>query len=221
MNTLETTNPYAANAFKFSLYNSLGERNNLHGFNYMLSQPVQRKHQDAYFENNRPGPPQDIRKAPKDYYFDMRVNDEQKTVIGPLDTRPNIYNDNVAPYTKTFEKPNLYKSWQPFSTTALNVMKGQYVRFIPHEKPCEVAPNNDSRLWVADQNPEMYERGLIMSAKTNPYENHYRRQGLISLVALNMPPRNDYYTKKIDRPEDTFCNQLAKNNGVPPATTAF
>jgi hypothetical protein len=220
MNTLETSNSYTRDAFKYKLYSSLDERNNLHGYNYMLSQPLQRRHQDAYFVNDRPGPPQDIREAPRDYYFDMRVNSQEKAVIGPMNTVPNIYNDNVAPYARTFEQPNLLKSWEPFSTTPVNAMKGERVQFIPHT-PCEVAPNSDSRLWVADQNPELYERKLILSAKENPYANHYRRQGMMQMTALYMPNNGDYYTKKITTPDDTFCNQLAKNGGVPPATTAF
>lgn len=218
MNTLETSNRYAADAFKFRLYNSLDERNNLHGNNFVLSQPVQRKHQDAFFTHVTPS--NDISKAPKDYYFDLRTGDS-KSAIGPMNVRPNLYNDNVSPYTSTFERPSLYKSWEPFTTTPINAMKGERVRFIPHAQPCEVAPNTDSRLWTADPNAELYERRLIQSAEDNPYSNHYRRQGLMSMVALYMKPNNDPYSKKIDAPDDTFCNQLQRNGGVPPATTQF
>lgn len=220
MNTLETTNTYSGDSFKFQLYDSLEDRNNLFGYNFMLSQPLQRQQHNAHFLNTRPGPVQDIRRAPKDYYFNMRTNNNLKTVLGPMDTRPNLYNDNVLPYTRTFERPDLYKSWEPFTTTAVPAMKGERVRWTPHA-PCEVAPNNDPRLWVADTNAAIYERGLVTSAREQPYANFNARQGLMNLTSINVPPNNDEYMQMVRKPSDTFCAQLKRNNYVPPATTAF
>jgi len=220
MNTYETTNTYAKDAFKFALYEGKQERNALFGYDYLQRQPLQQRYHDNYFCNNLPGNVKDIRAAPKDYYFDMRTEPCEKTVIGPLDTRPNLYNDNVLPYTRTFERPNLYKSWEPFTTTAVPAMKGQYVTYIPH-KPCEVAPNNDDKLWVADLNSKLYERSIISSAREQPYANHYRRQGLVNLISINVRPDGDPYSKKIQTPDDTFCASVARNGGNPPAVTSF
>ena len=222
MNVEETTNTYAADAFRRKLYEGgCRERNRMFGFDYLQRQPLLQRHLDNYMCNNRFGANKDIVGAPKDYYFDMRVNDSEKAIIGPLDTRPNLYNDNVLPYTRTFEKPMLYRSWEPLTTTATPVMKGQYVRFIPKKKPCEVAPNNDSTLWVTSLNPRMYERKLIQSAKSQPYANHYRRQGLANLISLNVRSNNDPYTKVLRKPEDGFCESMARNGGTPPAVTSF
>jgi hypothetical protein len=220
MNTYETTNTYAADAFKYTLYASEGERNALFGYDYLQKQPLQQRYHQGYFRNDLKVNVRDIRQSPKDYYFDMKTRECEKTVIGPLNTRPNLYNDNVLPYTTTFERPNLYKSWQPLTTTAVPAMKGQYVQYIPH-KPCEVAPNNDPKLWVADLNAKMYERSLISSAREQPFANWYRRQGLQNLVSQYVPPSNDPYTKKIARPDDTFCASLKRNGNKPPAVTSF
>lgn len=222
MNTFETTNTYAEDAFKHKLYNSTDERNHMFGYDFMQKQPLQSRYHDNYLCNHLAGATKDIRMAPKDYYFDMKVPECEKTVIGPLDTRPNIYNDNVLPYTKTFEQPNLYKNWAPFTTTATPAMKGQYVRFIPNtkEETCEVAPNNDPKIWVADLNSKLYERNIISSAREQPYANWNRRQGLINMMTLYMPPNNDPYTQKIDRPDDTFCASTQRNNCVPPAVVS-
>ena len=220
MNTYETHNSYAEDAFKNTLYDSVAERNNLFGYDYLQHQPLQDRYASNHFCNHLRGEVRDIHQAPKDYYFDMNTRACEKTVIGPLDTRPNLYNDNVLPYTKTFERPNLYKSWQPFTTTATPAMKGQYVRYIPHE-PCEVAPNNDDKLWVADLNSKLYERRLVTGARDQPYSNWYGRQGLQNLVTQYMPPNNDPYTKKIERPDDTFCASLKRNGNRPPAVTNF
>ena len=214
----ETFNPYGPD-FKFRLYDSVEERNNLFGNNFMLDTTRERSYMNGHF-SQCDKTPEDIRFGPKQYYYDMRVDDAQKTIMGPMNVRPNLYDDIVVPYLPTFEKTNSYKSWEPFTTTATAVKRGHATEWIPHT-PVEVAPNRDARLWQADQNSLLYERKLISSARENPYANHYRRQGLVSLMALNMRPNNDFYTKKINSLDDTFGETMKKNNNIPPATTSF
>jgi len=195
------------------------------GYDAQLIGRLQNNYHNNYFQNSYPGEgscntSEDVSKAPQDYYFDLRTKSNQKSVVGFTALTPNLYNDNVLPTTPTIEKPNLYRNWEPFSTTATPVMGGCYTRFIPH-KPVEVAPRQDVSYWGADLNARMYERQIISSAKEQPYANWNRRQALLSLVAENMPSRNDPYLQKIESPDDSFACQLQKSGGKPPAVTSF
>jgi len=219
MNTLEGSYTYSAPAFKYQLYSSAAERRKLFGYDYMSQSGLQNRHHDAYFQNTYCGPVGDISRAPDDYYYGS-ANRPMPTWgqnIGYLGTRPNLYNDNVNPWNPTFERPNMYRSWEPLSTTATPAMQGSYTQFLPYEQPCEVAPWNSSKLWVADINSKIYERAMVTGAEEQPYSNWYRRQGLAQLLNINNPERHDDYTVKLDMPENSFCAKLAQNKGVPPA----
>uniref|UniRef100_A0A6C0BN98 Uncharacterized protein n=1 Tax=viral metagenome TaxID=1070528 RepID=A0A6C0BN98_9ZZZZ len=228
MNTIEGTNSYTKPAFKYQLYDSLTERNRTFGYDYMSQSRLQNNHHNAYFSNVYCGSVGDIHQAPKDYYFgsaDLRPRPAPDACpaqnMAPLDTRPNIYNDNVYPYTNTFVKPTLHRSWQPFTTTATPSMTGSYTQFFPHAQPCEVAPWNSSMVWEADLNAKLYERAIIAGAKEQPYSNWNRRQALAQLINLNAPSNNDIYTQKLSRPDDTFCEAQRRNAGIPPAIVHF
>lgn len=225
MNCNTTYNSYDSETIKTKLYDSLKQRNELFGYDAQQIQTLQKNYHDNYFTNTFPpeGPcnsSQSTSMAPLDYYFDLRTNPSKKTVIGYTALTPNLYDDNVLPTAPTIEEPNLYKNWEPFSTTATPIMKGCYVKFVPH-KPVEVAPRQNIRYWGADLNARLYERRLISSAEEQPYANYYRRQGLLNLISKNVPSQNDPYLKKIDRPTDSFGCQLQRNNGNPPAVTSF
>jgi hypothetical protein len=220
-----TQNTYSTDGFKRKLYDSLKQRNELFGYDAQNVQRLQQNYQNNYFVNTGQSTDScnkscDVKMAPMDYYFDLRTNQSAKAVIGFTGLTPNLYDDNVIPDKATIEKPNLYRNWEPFSTTATPVMKGCYTRFVPHE-PVEVAPRQDVNYWGADLNARMYERRLISSAKEQPYANFYRRQGLINLISKNMPSRNDPYLKKIDAPSDSFAFQLQEAGGMPPAVTTL
>jgi len=220
-----TQNTYAAADFKWNLYDSLKQRNELFGYNDQNILRLQRNYNDNYFVNtaksgDRCDKSCDVRTAPLDYYFDLRTKSNEKAIIGYTDLTPNLYNDNVTPQQPTIEKPDLYKTWEPFSTSATPVLKGCYTHYVPH-KPVEVAPQQRPDYWGADLNARMYERSLISSAKEQPYANFYRRQGLINLISQNMPSRNDPYLKKIEKPEDSFVCQIQRSGGKPPAVTSF
>lgn len=226
MSCQASTYTYADPGFRRQLYDSVAERNHIFGYDATELPRVQRNYHDTYVcdpyksccANNRSC---DVCTAPKDYYFDLNVDPCQKAVIGFTKFTPNLYDDVVLPGGKpTIEKPNLYRSWEPFSTTATPILKGCYTKWIPH-KPVEIAPRRDPNYWVADLNARLYERSLVGSAKENPYANFYRRQGLINLLAQNMPPRNDPYTKVIASGQDSFACQLQQNSGIGPATTSF
>ena len=213
MNTIETTNTYSKDSFKYELYPSLCDRNETHGFNFMYQPDQQQRHHDAHFQNTYNGPWKDRTHTPS--LFDTKVDKSQKTLIAPLDVRPNLYNDQVHPWTPTVDPPNLYRSWKPYTTTATPTMTGEYVQFIPHQQPCPVAPINDSSYWVANMNSKLYERRLLSAADEQPYANWYRRQAWAQMLAQNMPS-NDKYTVKLDRPENTYCAAQARNGGQPP-----
>ena len=216
--TLEGNNSYTQDAFKFKLYSDLNERNQVFGYDKVVQHPVQVNYQNNHFLQSMPGQSHDIRTAPKDYYFDSRVDGNQKSVIGPLDVRPNIYNDLQYPWTKNLTKPNLYKNWQPFTTSNTDALVGQRVRFEPHN-PVELAPNYAANYNTADLNALIYERKIILQADEQPYMNFNRRAALLSLVAQNVKFRSDGYMKLLGRPEDAFANRDPAL--PPPAVTGF
>jgi len=153
---------YSSSNIKFKLYDSLEDRNTTFGYNTTLNQRVNNNLHDSYFYEKISGP-----EAPKDYYFQMQTDPNNKTVFGELevlDIRPNLYNDNVLPTTPTFESVDLYKNWKPFTTSATPTMKNCYTTFVPHE-PVEVAPRETQHFWEADLNARIHERSLILSAE--------------------------------------------------------
>jgi hypothetical protein len=222
---MKSYNSYGPPHFRQHLFDSVQDRNRTFGYNKELQQRLQNNYRSSYFNNQFPGQQgcntsQDVSTAPKNYYFNLKTDINQKTIIGQTHLRPNIYNDNVLPETPTFVRPNLYKSWETFSTTATPVMRGQYTKFIPHT-PVEVAPRQDARYWEADLNARLYERQIITSAKEQPYANWNRRQAFINLIAQNTPSRNDPYLKKLETANSNFGCQLQRNQGIPPAVTSF
>lgn len=227
MSCRSTYNSYDKQNIHQKLYDSPDQRNELFGYDAQRTQRLQQTYHNNYPNGEYTGEEErtcdtrhDVSQAPLDYYFDLRTNSNQKSIIGYSAMTPNLYNDNVLPTTPTIKAPNLYKNWEPFSTTPTPVMGGCYTKFIPH-KPIEVAPHTNVRYWGADLNARMYERKIISSANEQPYSNWNRRQGLLNLVAENMPSRNDPYTKKIENPEDSFAYQIQRSCGKPPAVTSF
>jgi hypothetical protein len=192
MNTLETTNTYADPAMMVTMYDTEEKRNSIFGVDQIV--------QSRALPHNAAA---DIRRAPKNYYDDMHTNPAEKTLIGPLDSRPTLYNDVLAPYTRNRFAPNTTKTWQPFTTSATPTYGGSPVW--NQTSRCEIAPNMDERLWTPDLNEIIYRRKLVTSAQEQPYANFNRRQGLVELMAINMPPNNDFYTRKINSPDDRFC----------------
>jgi hypothetical protein len=193
-----THNSYSQSDLKWKLYDSVQERNELFGYNHQHLMRVQENHNNSYLVNQFPlSQPYDT-----DYYFDLRAKD--KSIIGFTEQTPHLYNDNVLPGQPTIEQPNLYKNWEPFTTTAAPVLKGQYTQFIPHT-PVEIAPRQNSNYWSADLNARLYERQLISSAKEQPYANFYARQGMLNLLAQNMPSSTDRYLRKIEEPSSTLA----------------
>jgi len=71
---------------------------------------------------------------------------------------------------------------------------------------CDVAPR-DSRLWVADQRPEIYERSLVSGAiwKPEPYSRPHARQLFVQYLNATKYPDSSPYTKRIDNLSDTYC----------------
>lgn len=158
--------------------------------------------QQQYFNQMRK--PLD-RNLPKDPYCGRKRTCD-RALIDPLGYRPSLYNDNVHPYTKTYEAPDTHRSWQPFSTTATPSMLGEYQQFYPHEKKCEIGGWHTPRLWEADLNTQIYERSVLSQAKEQPYANWYRRQALAQLININNPGNSDLYTQKVCSPQDSYCN---------------
>jgi hypothetical protein len=209
---------FSSQNLKFKLYDSLQDRNQSFGYNYTLNQRVNDNYHNSYFEPNI-SPPQ----APKNYYFQMHTDPNIKSTLSDFDfqdIRPNLYNDNVLPTTPTFEYPDLYRNWKPFTTTARPIMKNCYTTYVPHE-PVEVAPKQTPKYWEADLNARMYERSVIVAAEENPYVNYNRRQVYLGLLAKDMSSKRDTYTQKVSGPEETFAYKLRQNNGIPPAVTNF
>jgi hypothetical protein len=220
-----TDNSYSSQCMSRTLYDGPADRAAVFGTDMMQEQALQRNYNTGYFYNPAPcvnpcAPRSvDICAASQAYYFDP-VEPKQGANLALLTTQPNIYDDTVVVTEPTFSPPNLYKNWEPFSTTATPVLQGCYTKWVPHT-PVEVAPRQDPNFWEADLNKRMYERGLITSAKENPYENFYRRQGLVQLLAINMPNTTDEYTKQITGPCQTFAQEVQRNGGVGPAVTNF
>jgi len=216
--TLESNNTYTDDAFKYKLWNSLNDRNQVFGYDKVVQHPVQVNLQNNHFMQGNPGTSGDIRTAPKDYYFDLRVDPKTRANIGPLGARPNIYNDLQYPWTNNLNKPNLYKNWQPLTTSNTDGLVGQPVRYVAHN-PVELAPNYDPKYKTADLNALIYERKIRLEAQEQPYANFNRRAAQISLMSQNVKFRSDGYMKLITRPEDAFANRDPKLE--PPAVTGF
>lgn len=218
--------PYSKEGLRQTLYDGPADRAAIFGLDQMNQPgPLQSNYNTGFFYNpapcSNPCAPRstDICMAPSDYYWDD-ITPKQGANLGPLNVQPNIYNDLVLPGDKTFEPPNLYRNWEPWSTTATPVLSGCYTTWIPHT-PVEVAPRQDPRYWVANKNMRQYERSLQVSAEQNPYSNFYRRQAWISLLQQNMPNRSDGYTKQVKSPGESFAAQMTQSGGIGPAVTNF
>lgn len=212
---MKTHNTYSRD-FKHHLYDSAADRNELFGYDQQHLMRVQDTLNNTYLtDDTPPGTSCDVTMAPKDYYFDLRVKQNEKAIIGFTDRTPNLYDDNVVPGEPTIEYPYRYKNWQTLTTSAVPpILKGCPVSYTPHE-PVEIAPRPDN-YWIADLNARLYERQLINSAIENPYANFYGRQAWLGLLAQNMPNDNDPYLHRIERPEDSYAYQLTHHG--PPAT---
>lgn len=82
----------------------------------------------------------------------------------------------------------------------------------------EVAPLGD-RYWVADLNPLMYERSIIMGAEWDPYQHMRARQGWAQFLSADLRRNTDKYTQPLNNIDDTFAAKF-KTQG-PPAFTLF
>ena len=214
---MQTQNTYSKD-FKWKLYDSLHERNNLFGYDQQNIMRVQENVNNTHFVNNLVGNSCDVATASIEYYNDLRTKQNQKAVIGFTHATPNLYNDNVLPGYPTIEEPNLHKNWKPLVTSAAPVLQGSYVSYTQHE-PVEIAPRQNVNFWGADLNARLYERQLVGSAIENPYANFYGRQAMLNLLAKDMPNNNDPYLRKIDTDSESMAYQL-KHFG-PPATFKF
>ena len=83
---------------------------------------------------------------------------------------------------------------------------------------CEVAPLGD-RYWVADINPLLYERSLMMAAEQNPYNFMQARQLWMQFIMKDFVPVSDPYTRPIQNLDQSYCAQLATQG--PPRYTTF
>ena len=207
MNGRDTWSSYTSENLRRQTYDNVNERNALF-YNYTLQPKLQQNHHDSYFENKAPGSEGDVSTAPRDYYRNLPVANGAQ-LIGSGATTPNIYDDIVRPWIPTRYVPDLNRSGEPFTTTALNPRRFEYRKWTPHEKPCELAPVHSSRLWVADLNAAQYERTVLSNADEQPYANFNRTQNLINLLNINMPNKSDYYTKPIRG--ETYCGQTERN----------
>lgn len=216
--TLEANNSYTDQAFKFKLYQNLEDRNHVFGYDKVVQHPMQVNYQNNYFVQTRPGPVRDISTAPKDYYQNPQILDNcNKAYIGPLEVRPNLYNDLQYPWTNNLTKPNLYKSWEPLSTANTDGLIGQSVRYVEHT-PVELAANNQINYKTGDLNALLYERKIRLSADEQPYMNFNRRAAMLSMVSQNVKFRSDGYLKLLSRPEDAYAFRTA---ATLPAVTGF
>lgn len=219
MNNCGPTNTYDSRTFKHKLYSTVQERNNLFGYDHQNLPNLQKNYHNTFLERETVSSDCrdrvcDVSTAPKDYYFNLPRN-ERRTVIGQTETVPNIYDDVFRTTQSVATKPNFYRTWEPFSTSAQNLLRGCSTTFTPHD-PVEVAPRIDPNYWTADLNSRMYERNLVNSAIEQPYANFYNRQGMANLVAQNMRSGQDIYTVPLTG--QSFNKQLKMNNSVPPAT---
>jgi hypothetical protein len=197
------------------LYASAAERDALFGYDKQNLPRVQRNYNASYKWNHLASPEsQDIGQAPRNFYFNTSTNPSEKSVIGYLGMRPNLYNDNFVTWNKAV--PDFYRTWQPLTTTANPVPTGMHVQYIPHT-PVEIAPRQRENYWVADLNARIYERSLLSSAVENPYANWYARQAFINLIAQDMRLTSDPYLQPINGPDQTLASRLMK--GDIPAVT--
>ena len=199
------------------LFDTTQERNQLFGYEYLRDYRVKENNDNAYMQPDYTGSSLDP-SAPMDYYFDHIPRNGAAT-IGPMGVYPNIYDDQLVPTRPNFAPPRLQKNWRPLHNSAVPVAKGTRTTFVPHETQCEVNPIRRDGYWTADLNARIYEHRIVSGAKEQPYASWYRRQGLMSLVSKNVPPRNDSYTKHLPVTQQTYCQKL-KTQGVP-AVTAF
>jgi hypothetical protein len=198
---LPSCSAYTSSNLRNWLFATAEERNEAFGYSGQVLPRVQQNY-NAAWKTTTCGPSQDVSQADQNYYFDMRTDPREKSVIGYLGMQPNLYNDNLLPVSTVV--PMEYKSWEPFTTTANPVPRGTRVQFIPHA-PVEVAPRQRESYWVADLNARIHERKLVTGAIENPYANFYARQAFMNLVAQNMRSPGDPYVQTINGPQELFC----------------
>lgn len=202
---------YTQANFPKSLYANVQERNAL--FYDSLVQPATQINQNnSFLDVQAPGGQDDIDIAPKSYYNDLNVRGP-RTAIGPLGETPNLYDDIVRPGVPTPFEPDLNRSWEPFSTTAMNPSKHNRVTWTP--TVCEVAPRHSAKYWVPGLDSKLYERGLISGAEEQPYANFNRNQTLVNLLGINVPNKSDFYTRPLYG--KTYC-ETVKTDGQPAAS---
>ena len=224
MNCNGPVNTYDSRTFKYDLYSSAQERNALFGYDQQNVPELQMNYHDTFlfnpYETTEPCADRvcSVETAPRDYYFNLPRNDT-RVVIGENDHLPNLYDDVVRTDQVLHSKPDFYRTWKPFTTSAQNLLQGCPTQFIPHDKPVEVAPVIDAGYWTGDLNSRLYERSLINSAVEHPYVNFYNRQGMVNMLAQNMRNKHDQYTVPLS--DQTFATQLVENAGIPPATVTL
>ena len=176
---------YNSNRSRFTTYASLHDRNKLFGYDYLQKHPRLQNYNERYFEYRE-----------KSYEVDPDIKVQNKARLDNPNVFPNLYDDNIKTDRANTSLPNRKRTWEPHSSSAVPSVSGQYSTFTPTTREHR-GPTTRDTYWVADLNAEIFDRRLSLSAKEQPYVNHYRRQGMISLIAKDMNPSNDVYTKRV------------------------
>ena len=203
---------YTRANFPKQLYDNVEERNALF-YDYLLQPPTQVNQNNSFLNVQAPGPERDISVAPRTYYNESYVRFPARS-LGDLGVTPNLYDDVVRPGVPTRFPPDLNRSGEPFSTTAMDPTVIPRVTWTPHA-PCEVAPRHDANYWVPGLDSKLYERTLINGAQEQPYANFNRNQALINLLDINIRDKSDLYTRPLSGP--TYC-ETVKTQGQPAAS---
>lgn len=83
---------------------------------------------------------------------------------------------------------------------------------------CEVNYVGD-RFMVADLNPLLYERGLMLAAEPDPYAFQNARQMFMQFILKDWTQTKDPYMKMLPNLDQSFC--LSQNTQGPPKYTMF
>ena len=207
-----TYSSYTRENFRHKVYDSVEERNKLY-YDHFVQPPLQIHHNNSYFENIAPGPEHDVSVAPRDSYFGLHSTSTEQ-LIGNLGVTPNLYDDIVRPGVPTLWEPNLTRTGQPLSTSAMDPTAIKSLQWRPHT-PCEVAPRHSSDYWVPGLDSKLYERSLLMAADEQPYANFNRVQTFVNLLGINMSNKKDMYTRPLKG--KTYC-ETVKTEGQPAAS---
>lgn len=73
----------------------------------------------------------------------------------------------------------------------------------------------DRRLWQADLNPLLMERGMLSGKEWNPYEHMHARQAWMQFISRDFSSRKDKYCREINSIEEVVCTTPSDDVNTP------